>query len=88
MATLISVLRNNGSPGSYRKGSLIAYLLTDDLSFILAGAAEDETIILKEGDVMTDVLKHSGTLADILKNSGTLVGVTRNSGSLANILKN
>jgi hypothetical protein len=88
MATLTAISRNNGSLGSYRKESLIGFLLTDDLSYILAGALEDEPIILKEGDTLTDLLKHSVTLADITKNSGVLVGVARNSGSLANILKN
>jgi len=68
MATLTSILKNSGTTTNVGKQSLISYLLTDDLSYILAGVAEDEVIILKEGDVLTNLTKNSGTLTSINKN--------------------
>lgn len=52
MANLISIT----------KQSLIVYLLTDDLSYILVGAAENETIILKEGDILSNIAQNSSNL--------------------------
>jgi hypothetical protein len=68
MATLTSILKGSGTTTDFRKESLIGYLLTDDLSYIMAGAAEDETIILKEGDTLTSLTKNGGTLTSISKN--------------------
>jgi len=68
MANLVSITKNNSTPANVGKQSLISYLLTDDLSYIMAGVAEDEVIILKEGDVLTNLTKNSGTLTSILKN--------------------
>lgn len=58
MATLTSIAKNNATPTNVGKQSLISYLLTDDLSYILAGVAEDEVIILKEEDILTNILKN------------------------------
>lgn len=68
MANLVSITKNSVTTADFGKQSLIAYLLTDDLSYILAGVAEDEVIILKEGDTLTSFNKNGGTLTAISKN--------------------
>lgn len=88
MTTLVSISRQNGTTADFGKQSLIAYLLTPDLSYILAGAAEDETIILKEGDSLASLTKNNGVLTALTKNGGTLTSFTKNGGTLTSISKN
>ncbi|MCR4308026.1 MAG: hypothetical protein NUV80_05690 [Candidatus Berkelbacteria bacterium] len=68
MSTLSNISKNSGTFSNIGKESLIGYLLTDDLSYILAGSAEDETILIKEADVLVNATKNSGSLTSISKN--------------------
>lgn len=42
--------------------TVISYLLTDALDYILVGSAEDEVLILRETDTLTNVSRSSSSI--------------------------